>query len=1028
MHGVRTDKRPDKTKAEEELGERISLTFRHIGTYLTADQSRIWGQGARGKTKDDARPVVVGGEDALKLIVAFGEENHRSDFDWDANYGEGTRHASSYLEAWRSSAQQSILPPYIAVCPSEAPSTLPLNQSTSTTTMSADTPIVPADTTAVPAPDAKTAAVSLFDHPMADVIIRSSDGVEFRVFKIDLIRGSPMFKDMFSLTQPPPTDNPEDYKDGLPVISLSETSEVLSILLRCCMPGTPKIEPLGGIAALVEAGRKYDVEALWEICEKTLMQMAEQKPAQTYALAVLCDFEAVVKQAALYCLRLPMPDLLETHIDQLDLVTGQAFRRLLKYRYQCSKAALDYVSSWSKMGSPENYWENMCSRCSPLVPRTDRAGSIRHIHTWWDQYLTKITGDLERCAWDGMVNVEEAQKFFIEGLPLSACTGHYRTVVAAQLTAFLTKVRSDLATSIGEITLEQGGFIDKEETLYPAFLYIYQPLLAPKPFSSLLANHILPSWIERKRTEDCQFKAYLPLTFAIRDIANLPPALDCASMATERLMIRHIGTYLTMDRSRIWGQGAKGKTKDDARPVVAGGGDTLKLIAAFGEENHRSDFDWDVNYGEGFDVLHIAPDRSSDGVESRVFKIDLIRASPMFEDMLSLTQRPPTDNPGDYKDGLAVITLSEPSKLLSVLLRCCMPGNFAEVISDVVALAEAGRKYDVEMVLRACQSGLSQIVETEPVKTYALACMCGFEAVARQAALYSLRLPQPELLKIHVDELDRLPAQCFRRLLKYCYECSEAALDYVDSWSTMGAPGKFWEHNCSQCATKIVYRTDRAGGKRAIHSWWNRYLNMLARDLRLCAWEGVVRVEDAQQFFIEGLKLGVCNKEYAHPGIVANELRVFLSKVRSDVANKIKEVSIVRVFIPVVAIVTPSGDTQTLQTKRNSMYRLLIYISIIAYIAGGRFAKSLIRTMGSRDTAKSPTPRHESSSLESYDDLLTSDHHLHHISYPRGSVLARNAARILGKPWTHVRRVLSSGVPVPSMMRAPTSSYSRVTG
>ncbi|KAI0072333.1 hypothetical protein K474DRAFT_1727997 [Panus rudis PR-1116 ss-1] len=93
LHSINTDKRPEITKSEAELfnnGERISLTFRHIGTFLTADQSHIYGQGAKGKTKEDARPIVNGGAEAEKLIIGFGDENHRSDFDWDAAYGEGS--------------------------------------------------------------------------------------------------------------------------------------------------------------------------------------------------------------------------------------------------------------------------------------------------------------------------------------------------------------------------------------------------------------------------------------------------------------------------------------------------------------------------------------------------------------------------------------------------------------------------------------------------------------------------------------------------------------------------------------------------------------------------------------------------------------------------------------------------------------------------------------------------------------------------------------------------------------------------
>ncbi|KAI8977753.1 hypothetical protein BD414DRAFT_445762 [Trametes punicea] len=93
MHSIRTDKRPlsEKNEAEKYMnGGRISLTFRTIGTFLTADESHIFGQGAKGKTRQDARPVVRGGEEAERLLAAFGAENHQSDFDWDANYGQGS--------------------------------------------------------------------------------------------------------------------------------------------------------------------------------------------------------------------------------------------------------------------------------------------------------------------------------------------------------------------------------------------------------------------------------------------------------------------------------------------------------------------------------------------------------------------------------------------------------------------------------------------------------------------------------------------------------------------------------------------------------------------------------------------------------------------------------------------------------------------------------------------------------------------------------------------------------------------------
>ncbi|KAI0320242.1 hypothetical protein OF83DRAFT_631299 [Amylostereum chailletii] len=92
MHAVRADKRliRNKSTAERAMGgERISLTFRWIGTYLTPGEERIFGQGAKGKTREEAGRVVNGGKEASALLRAFGEENHNSEFVWEQGYGRG---------------------------------------------------------------------------------------------------------------------------------------------------------------------------------------------------------------------------------------------------------------------------------------------------------------------------------------------------------------------------------------------------------------------------------------------------------------------------------------------------------------------------------------------------------------------------------------------------------------------------------------------------------------------------------------------------------------------------------------------------------------------------------------------------------------------------------------------------------------------------------------------------------------------------------------------------------------------------
>ncbi|KAH7348005.1 hypothetical protein BKA66DRAFT_432736 [Pyrenochaeta sp. MPI-SDFR-AT-0127] len=93
LHGIMADKRLASERSEPETaynGIRISLTFRHIGTFLDAKESTIWGQGATAKDQRDAADVINGDEEENeRLIRAFSRENHQNEFPWDEHYGAG---------------------------------------------------------------------------------------------------------------------------------------------------------------------------------------------------------------------------------------------------------------------------------------------------------------------------------------------------------------------------------------------------------------------------------------------------------------------------------------------------------------------------------------------------------------------------------------------------------------------------------------------------------------------------------------------------------------------------------------------------------------------------------------------------------------------------------------------------------------------------------------------------------------------------------------------------------------------------
>jgi len=94
LHSINADKRPasELSPAEKAYdGQRISLTFRHIGTCIDAKSEYIWGQGATGKEREDAQKVVSGDAGEVeKLVRGFGAENAAAEVVWEEWYGGGS--------------------------------------------------------------------------------------------------------------------------------------------------------------------------------------------------------------------------------------------------------------------------------------------------------------------------------------------------------------------------------------------------------------------------------------------------------------------------------------------------------------------------------------------------------------------------------------------------------------------------------------------------------------------------------------------------------------------------------------------------------------------------------------------------------------------------------------------------------------------------------------------------------------------------------------------------------------------------
>lgn len=242
-----------------------------------------------------------------------------------------------------------------------------------------------------------TCASSPFDHPKADIILRSSDRVDFRVFKLFLALASPLFETMFELPQPAAVGTSDDTKDGLPVISMQEDSKILDTFLRFCYPSTlaedPSLDNLIDIKAIIGVAKKYSLDLIERrVCQALANpKVLEAEPLRCFAIARNARLTHETITAARYTLRQP---LIPTWLPEIDMITASDLLALLTYHNKCSVAA---ASLLAKLDWMTNYYSNP-SGCNWLlasdISETRRAADTRLMTNTW----RGLSDTICRCA------------------------------------------------------------------------------------------------------------------------------------------------------------------------------------------------------------------------------------------------------------------------------------------------------------------------------------------------------------------------------------------------------------------------------------------------------------------------------------------------------------------------------------------------------------------------------------------------------------------------------------------------------
>ncbi|KAH8105110.1 hypothetical protein BXZ70DRAFT_505329 [Cristinia sonorae] len=243
----------------------------------------------------------------------------------------------------------------------------------------------------------------------ADFIIRSSDDINFHVYKLIMSISSPIFSDMFEVANPEPVrlGSPPE----LPFVCVAENSKTLDAILRFLYPNISYVLPqdVSLIRAVLEAARKYELSTVRSAAVEALAKCVGTKPLPVYAIACQYGIEDIARAAAMATTQFS-PDVLwaeSEYDDELERISARMLRRLVRYRQDCLNAASEGSQQWTGPDIVKGIWcgaHKNCRACSTTAltlprPTGSRTYTNRY-HDWWINYMSGLREKLKTEWWD----------------------------------------------------------------------------------------------------------------------------------------------------------------------------------------------------------------------------------------------------------------------------------------------------------------------------------------------------------------------------------------------------------------------------------------------------------------------------------------------------------------------------------------------------------------------------------------------------------------------------------------------------
>ncbi|KAI0687889.1 hypothetical protein BC835DRAFT_1309017 [Cytidiella melzeri] len=278
--------------------------------------------------------------------------------------------------------------------------------------------------------------------------------------------------------------------------------------------------------------------------------------------------------------------------------------------------------------------------------------------------------------------------------------------------------------------------------------------------------------------------------------------------------------------------------------------------------------------------------RAGDKALFRVYKVILKKASSIFKDMLSIPQSPSIVDDRDEIDGIPVIDVDEPERILEILFTLCYPKQRPQLTDtrEAALTLKAALKYEMDVIAEYVRDLWPAVAATEPLRAFAVACSSGLHEQAVIAARLSLQEPVWPLEPPLAPEFRCISADTLLRLESYHRKCGAAARKCASDVTWCG--DIFDAAVCKHCRGQNPGDGDTTGRLR-LRDWYNDYTKRAAAALMLQP-SGCTAIDERLAFYsMPKLDAAPCSMSHHSFEHMRQAIQVFGNAI-DEVIDKIK--------------------------------------------------------------------------------------------------------------------------------------------